>query len=363
MKARLPKVPLRRSVLKLEPYLPPFEGRAGKLRLDFNENTVGCSPAVLEALKRLTPEQIAIYPEYEATTKRLARYFRARPDEMLLTNGIDDALHVLIDTFVEPGSTVLIVEPTFSMYRFYAQLAGARIRALRYGIEMRYEAETRFPQEQVLRALKRKPRALLLANPNNPTGTLITQDQIRAILRGAPRTLVLVDEAYFEFAGTTVLPWIRRYPNLVVSRTFSKTAALAALRLGFLFASKEIIAALRRADSPYPVNIAARVAAEAMIRDPRSMRYYAEMIVRNRAPLMNSLENMGGRVYPSDANFLLVDFGKLATRMVARLERQGILVRDRASEFGREGFMRITVGTAEQNDRLLRAIHVFLDSP
>jgi histidinol-phosphate aminotransferase len=171
---------------------------------------------VLRALRSLTAEQIAIYPEYEAATARIARFFKVRPDELLLTNGVDDALHVLMDTFVEPGSTVLIVEPTFNMYRFYAQLAGARIRALRYEIEMRYEADTRFPQEKVLQALKRKPRALLLANPNNPTGTLVTQEQIRALLRAAPRTLLLVDEAYVEFSGVSVLPWIRRYPNLVV---------------------------------------------------------------------------------------------------------------------------------------------------
>ena len=362
MRARLPTVPLRRSVAKLEPYSAPIEGRAGKLRLDFNENTVGCPPAVLRALRSLTAEQIAIYPEYEAATARIARFFKVRPDELLLTNGVDDALHVLMDTFVEPGSTVLIVEPTFNMYRFYAQLAGARIRALRYEIEMRYEADTRFPQEKVLQALKRKPRALLLANPNNPTGTLVTQEQIRALLRAAPRTLLLVDEAYVEFSGVSVLPWIRRYPNLVVSRTFSKTAGLAGLRLGCLFAAPEIIAALKRADSPYPVNTAALAAADAVIRDPRALRAYAEEITRNRAPLMNSLENMGTRVYPSAANFLLVDFGEDATRMLKRLARQGILLRDRAAEFGREGFVRITVGTAEQNDRLLRAIHVYKDS-
>jgi histidinol-phosphate aminotransferase len=362
MKVRLPRVPLRRSVAKLDPYVAPVEGRAGKLRFDFNENTVGCSPAVLAALRSLTPEQIAIYPEYESATARLARYFKVRADEILLTNGVDDALHVLMDTFVDPRSTVLIVEPTFNMYRFYAQLAGAKIRALKYDIEMRHEAETRFPQERVLQALKSKPRALLLANPNNPTGTLITQKQIRALLRAAPRTLVLLDEAYYEFSGVSVLPWIRKFPNLVVSRTFSKTAALAGLRLGCLFAAKEVIAALKRADSPYPVNTAALVAAEAVIREPNVMRAYAEEIVRNRAPLINSLENLGIRVYPSEANFLLVDFGEDATRMLKRLARQGILLRDRATEFGRKGFVRITVGTAQQNDRLLRAIHIYKDS-
>ncbi len=120
------------SVRNLAPYAAPEEGRAGKLRLDFNENTVGCSPAVLRALRRITAEQLAIYPEYEESTRRLARHFGVRPAEMLLTNGVDDALRLLMETFVEPGNTVLIPEPTFSMYRFFSEVAGARVEAVRY---------------------------------------------------------------------------------------------------------------------------------------------------------------------------------------------------------------------------------------
>lgn len=353
MKTDLPRIPLRRSVMRLEPYVAPVEGRAGKLRLDFNENTIGCSPSVLRALRRLTREQIGIYPEYEATTARLARFFRVRADELLLTNGVDDALHVMMDTFLEPGSAVLLVEPTFNMYRFYSQLAGARFRTARFTAEMK------FPLKKVLRELRRRPRIFLLANPNNPTATLVTPAEIREILEAAPRTLVLVDEAYFEFCGVTVLPWIRRYPNLIVSRTFSKAPALAGLRLGCLFACREIIAALKRADSPYPVNVAALAAAEAVIHDQKTIRAYAEMIVKSRRALAAGLGNLGARVFPSAANFLLVDFGVGATRMVRRLERHGILLRDRSPEFGRDGFVRVTVGTPAQTRRLLRAIEVY----
>src|SRR6185295_3853085 len=120
-----PGIRVRAAVQSLAPYVAPQEGRAGKLRLDFNENTVGCSPVVLRALRRVTPEQLAIYPEYAATTRRLARQFGVRPDEMLFTNGVDDALRLLMETFVEPGDTVLLAEPTFSMYRFFSEVAGA----------------------------------------------------------------------------------------------------------------------------------------------------------------------------------------------------------------------------------------------
>jgi len=143
-----------------------------------------------------------------------------------------------------------------------------------------------------------------------------------------------------------------------VSRTFSKAPALAGLRLGCLFACRELIAALKRADSPYPVNVAALVAAEAVIRDQRSVRAYAQLILKSRSVLAERLLKLGVRVFPSAANFLLADFGPGAKRMVRKLEKQGILLRDRSTEFGREGFVRVTVGTPAQTRRLLRAIEV-----
>jgi histidinol-phosphate aminotransferase len=350
---KLPKIPVRRAVLAMAPYGAPEEGRARKLRLDFNENTVGCSPAVLRALSRMTAEQMAIYPEYQATTKRLARFFRVRPEEIHLTNGIDDALHLIADTFIEDGDTVLIAEPTFDMYRFFSELAGARITTLRYDDEMK------FPIADVLDELRgsssAKPRVLFIANPNNPTGTLVQPKDLRRILRAASQTLVLVDEAYFDFSGLTILPWIRQYPNLLVARTFSKSTGLAALRLGCLFAKPEILSVMRRACSPYPVNTAALVAAEASIRDARFLRNYTREVLRSRALLEKGLSRLGARIYPSEANFVLADFGPRAHRLVLALERKGILVRER-KDFPRAGFVRISAGTRADTRRLLRAI-------
>ena len=360
-KMKLPKIPVRRAVLALAPYDAPEEGRAAKLRLDFNENTVGCSPAVLRALSRMTAEQMTIYPEYQATTKRLARFFRVRPEEMHLTNGIDDALHLIMDTFVDDGDSVLVAEPTFDMYRFFAELAGARVIALHY------DAEMKFPVANVLREVRkssrqssrRTPRVLFIANPNNPTGTLVQPEDLRRILRAASRTLVLVDEAYFDFSGLTILPWIRQYPNLLVARTFSKSAGLAALRLGCLFAKPEILAVMRRACTPYPVNTAALVAAEASIRDARFLRKYAREVLHSRTLLEKGLVRLGARIYPSHANFVLADFGPEAHRLVRALERKGILVRER-KDFPRTGFMRISAGTRADTRRLLRAIEEIL---
>ncbi len=292
---RFPVIPVRKAVLALAPYNAPKEGRAKKLRLDFNENTVGCSPAVVRALSRMTAEGMAIYPEYQETVKRLARFFGVRPAEMHLTNGIDDALHLIADTFINAGDSVLVVEPTFDMYRFFAELAGARVVALPYDDEMR------FPLDAVIRALrqpaKRCPRVLYIANPNNPTGTLVQSGELRRILRAASHTLVLVDEAYFDFSGLTILSWIRRYPNLLVARTFSKSAGLAALRIGCLFGTPELLAAMRRACTPYPVNSAALVAAEAATRDPQFLRNYTREVLLSRAMLGKGLLHLAARAY------------------------------------------------------------------
>jgi histidinol-phosphate aminotransferase len=332
-------------------YHPPLEGRSRKLRLDFNENTIGCSLAVCRALAGLTPDQVAMYPEYKAAGRRLARHFRVRPDELLLTNGTDDALRLIVDTFVEPNSAVLLVEPTFAMYRFYAELAGAQIVALRYDRAMR------FPLESVLRALRRvRPRVLFLANPNNPTGTLLEPPALQQILGAASHTLVVVDEAYYEFSGVTVLPWIRRLSNLVVTRTFSKAAGLAGLRLGCVFANRRVAAGLRKAHSPYPVNAAALAAGEAVARDGRSIERYAQEVRRSKRELETALARLGVSHYRGAANFVLADFGRRAPALLGALRRRGILLRDRRSDFGRVGYVRITAGTREQTRRLVEAI-------
>jgi len=343
-------VPMRAAASHLPEYHAPSEGRANKLRLDFNENTLGCSPRVRAALLRVSREQVAMYPEYEAIRRRLARYFRVAPGELLLTNGADDALRLVADVFLERGARALVIEPTFPMYAFFARLAGARVIRLGYGREME------FPLEGVCRALERGPRVLFLANPNNPTGTQAGLAELRQVLEAARRTLVVVDEAYAEFSGTSALGWIRRWPNLVVIRTFSKAAGLAGLRLGCLFAHRALAAALRRAQPPYVVNAAALVAADAAVRDAAPMRRYVREVRRAREELRAALAARGIRTFPSAANFLLADFGRRAPGVLLALARRGILLRDRRADFGRVGFVRITLGTRAQARRLLRAL-------
>ena len=343
------QLPVRKAILERRTYEPPGEGRAKKLRLDFNENTAGCSPAVTRALAKLSPKQLSMYPEYERGTRRLARHFGVDAEELLLTNGGDDALRVFFDAFVDSGSTILICEPTFPMYRYYGEIAGAEIDVLRYGPEME------FPLEGVVAALRDQPRVLFVANPNNPTGTLLQQDAIESILKAATHTAIVIDEAYAEFSGVSVVPWIKKYPQLFVTRTFSKTAGLAGLRLGAVMARANSLAILRRAMPPFPVNVAALVAAQAAVNDRQTMRRYVRDVVRVRGWFNTELNKLGVKTYPSAGNFLLADFGPGGPALCRRLESQGILLRERGKEIG-PGFVRITVGTQSEMERLMKKI-------
>jgi histidinol-phosphate aminotransferase len=342
---------VRPAVERMRPYHPPVEGRTDKLRLDFNENPIGCSPAVRRALAKLSAASIASYPEQETVRRKAARHFGVRPEELLLTNGTDEALSLVVSTFVEPRDTVLLVEPTYAMYRFYSELAGARI------VAARYDSEMCFTWNNVMAELRKGPRVFFLPNPNSPTGNLLSTRELRRILKAATRTMVVIDEAYFEFSGVTVISWIRRHKNLIVTRTFSKTAGLAGLRLGCIFVHRELASIMRKAQSPYPVNAAALAAAEAAMKDRKFMALTVREVLQARKYFSHEMERVrGAKCFRTGGNFVLVRLGKRTKRVVAALARKGILVRDRSSDFGGEGYVRITLGTLAQTRRLLREL-------
>jgi histidinol-phosphate aminotransferase len=334
----------------MAPYSPPTAGRAGKLRLDFNENTVGCSPRVIAALKdRLDAGSLSVYPEYAEARQAIACYFRVNPAQMLFTNGTDEAIQVLINTYVDDGQEVLLLKPAYAMYRFYAEVAGARIKEVEYqgpGMD--------FPLQEVLDAITPETRAVLIANPNNPTGTGVSLLGIERILHRARKAVVLIDEAYYEFSGITALTEIERVPNLFVSRTFSKVFGMAGMRLGCLFSHEANIPFLHKAQSPYSVNSLAVLAAEAAVQDTAYIQTYVAEVLAARELLCVGLERLGIPYIPSSANFVLGRFDGRAIEVRDALRARSILVRDRSYEA--PGCVRITVGTRDQTRRLLAAL-------
>jgi histidinol-phosphate aminotransferase len=350
--ARIPKgiVRPREAVLKMAPYSPPTAGREGKLRLDFNENTVGCSPRVIEFLRaRLNAGSLSVYPEYGETRHALADFFQVNPEQLLLTNGTDEAIQVFINTYVNAGDEVVLLRPAYAMYRFYAEVAGAIISEVEYQPPL-----MDFPLDDLLQAITPTTRAVIIANPNNPTGTGVQLHGIERILRRARKGVVLIDEAYYEFCGVTALPMVERAPNLFVSRTFSKVYGMAAMRLGCVFSNPANIAFLHKAQSPYSVNAMAALAVQEALRDRAYIENYVAEVLAARELLCVGLEKLGIGYVPSSANFVLANLRRRAIEVRDKLRDRGILVRDRSYEVA--GHVRMTAGTREQTRRLLAAL-------
>lgn len=344
----------REAIVRMAPYHPPTGGRRGKLRLDFNENTVGCSPRVAELLKRIAdPDFFAVYPEYTEAVPKIASWLGVSPEQLLLTNGTDEAIHCLINTYVDAGGEVLIPWPTYSMYQFYSELAGAIPRQVPYHVP-----DLAFPLDELLAGINENTRAILLANPNNPTGGAIGIAEIETILERAGDVAVLIDEAYFEFYDVTALDLVAAHPNLFVSRTFSKVYGMAGFRLGCLLSQAENIAMIAKGQSPYSVNSLAAACALEAINDQEYITNYVTEARAARQRLTEGLTELGVQHYPSQANFVLAQFGDRSKEVCVRLSNRGILIRDRSHEI--PGTARITAGTRAQAEQLLQALRAVL---
>jgi histidinol-phosphate aminotransferase len=342
----------REAVRTLPLYHPPLAGRNG-LRFDFNENTVACSPRVLERLRSLSADELVKYPEREPVEKIVAKFLGVTADEVLLTNGVDEGIHLLCETYLDPGDEALIVVPTYSMYRIYAMAAAAIVVQIATGPDFQ------FPAEEVKKRISPRTRLIAIANPNNPTGAVASRQDLASIARSAPDAAVLIDEAYFEFYGQTMLGAHRDWPNLFVARTFSKAYGLAGLRLGVLVGNSQQMRTVRRVSSPYNVNAVALACLPDAIADQEYIRRYVDGVLESRSRLEEVLANHEIQFWPSHANFILMKIGASsseAAKFVELMRRRGILVRDRSADHGCEGCVRITVGPRPHADLLLSAL-------
>jgi len=340
----------RAAVKSLHAYRPPLAGRQG-LRLDFNESTIGCSPRVLARLRSLDAETLARYPEREPVERVAADFLELDPAQVLLTNGVDEAIHLLCSAYLEPGDEAIIVVPTFALYAIFAQAEGARV------VQVLSGENFAFPLEDLLSRISQRTRLIAIANPNNPTGAAVASEVLLQIAQAAPQAAVLVDEAYFEFHGETILNHAARPENLFVARTFSKAYGLAGLRIGILAGPREQMPMVRRVSSPYSVNAVALLALPVALADSKFVAAYVLQVKAGRAQLENDLSRAGIAWWPSEANFVLMRIGQRHREFGAAMRQRGILVRDRSNDPGCEGCVRITLGTSEQTERLLAAFH------
>ena len=339
----------RAAVQNLHAYRPPLAGRQG-LRLDFNESTIGCSPRVLERRRSLDAEALARYPEREPVESVVADFLGLDAKQVLLTNGVDEAIHLLCSTYLESGDEAIIVVPTFAMYAICARAEGAN------PIQVFAGDNFAFPFEDLLSRIGPRTRLIAVANPNNPTGAATDSEILLQVARAAPQATVLVDEAYFEFHGKTILSHTAQPANLFVARTFSKAYGMAGLRIGILAGGAEQIAMVRRVASPYNVNAVALAVLPEALRDQDYIKHYVAEVQRGRSVLEQELRSLDLHYWPSHANFVLVRIGPAHAEFIQALRARGILVRDRDTDPGCEGCVRLTVGSSEHTRTLITAL-------
>jgi histidinol-phosphate aminotransferase len=339
----------RRAVLAMPEYHPPLAGRDA-LRLDFNENTLAASPKVIERLRRTTAEGLTKYPEREGVERIAAAHFGLRADQVLLTNGVDEAIHLLCAAFLEEDDEALIQTPTFFMYEVSAGMMTAHVK------KVQADPTFEFPYERFVAAITPKTKLIMVASPNNPTGAVVSREHLLAICAAAPQAVVMVDEAYYHFFGESLFGDVGKVPNLLVARTFSKAYGLANLRIGLLAGNAELMKYVRKVSSPYNVNGVALDCLPVALADDAYVAWYAEQVRVGLGKMMDGLRALGVGFFPSHANFVLMKIGAKHAELVRAMRARGVLLRDRSTDPGCDGYVRITVGVDEHVTRGLAAL-------
>lgn len=340
----------RKAVVKMAPYNPPLEGRGEKLRLDFNENVSGCSPKVLEVLRHATTREfVATYPEYEAARRTLADHLGVTADELILGAGTDEVINAVMHAYVDPGDEVIVLKPSFSMFAFYAELVGGVPRRIAYR-----PPDLAFPVDEIVAAINPRTRAICIASPNNPTAGVASREELQRILDAADSCAVLVDEAYFDFHGESMVGLLPNSANLFVARTFSKAYGMAGLRIGVMATQAGNAEVVRKGQSPYGVNALAIRCALAAIDDRDYVREYVRQVLEARELLCAAFAEMKIRYWPSRANFVLFELGDRVKDACAALAKRGILIRDQSRHV--PGTARVTVGTLQDTVRFLATL-------
>jgi histidinol-phosphate aminotransferase len=340
----------RARVQAMMEYHPPL-GSRDALRLDFNENTLACSPKVREVLGNISAGSLTRYPERAPVEAIVASHVGVLAEQLALTNGVDEAIHVLFETFLEADDELLLPVPTYTMYEVYASATDARLVAVQAADDLL------FPFERLLAAITPRTKIIAVANPNSPSGSAATREQLMELAQRAPQAVLLVDEAYYHFHGETVMDLIGTLPNLVVARTFSKAYGLAGLRLGLLAGPAGLMRWIRRVLSPYSVNSIALACLPPALDDTAYIDWYVSEVLSGRSDFEAALDKVGIPRWPSRANFILVDIGQQHREFVRLMRAAGVLVRDRSNDPGCEGRVRVTIGTREQMEQAITALN------
>lgn len=336
--------------MTIQGYPDPGDG----LRLHLNENTGGCSPRVLEAIRRVQTADVSTYPSYPALVRACAAHFDVDPDWVLLTNGLDEGILMAAVGHIARTRTfdaeTIIPLPAFDPYPNSTAAVGAT------AVRVPPRADYSFQTDDVIGAITPRTRLIFLNTPNNPTGQLIAITDLRRIAEAAPHAIVLVDEAYIEFGGDTFLPDLARYPHVLVGRTFSKAYGLAGMRVGILMGQPQSLDAVRAVTLPFNINGVAMAATLAALEDREFLPHYAAQVAESRTRLYSACRSLGLPFWESAANFVLVRVGDAVPMFVDALAARKVHVRDRSKDPTTPGCIRITAGMLDHTDAAIEAL-------
>ncbi len=331
----------RQCLREIREYHSPLSQGDIELRLDMNESTTGCSPRVLARLQSMDARRLALYPPREPGEQLVAAALGVRSGHVLLTNGADEAIDLLCRAYLDPEDEVIIVVPTFAMYEVFAQVPGAKV----VRVPTTAEDDFKFPTEGVLKAITPRTRLIVITNPNNPTGVAVDRFAIIKVAQAAQDAAILVDEAYFDFYGQTVVDQVGLLPNLFVARTFSKAYGLAGIRLGALAGPAQHMGVLRRICAPFNVNACALEVLREALMDRQFVAEYVKQVKETREWFAQELEQIGFKSWPSQGNFVLANFGEEKEYILKQMRDWGIALRDRPDC---PGCVRITIGKQKE---------------
>jgi histidinol-phosphate aminotransferase len=338
------------------------------LRLHLNENTGGCSPKVVAAVRAFDGPALATYPDFRDAILETAAFLGVDPDRIVLTNGLDEGIllasiaflgHRTPEALVELGAPltttsgaaeVLVAQPAFEPYLHGAQSLGARVVSVPPG------SDFSFPLDGMLRAITANTRLVYVNNPNNPSGQPIPKDAIHRIAREAGHALVFVDEAYHDFLGENFLAEAAGYPNVLVGRTFSKAFGLAGMRVGVMIASPEVLAPIRKCMPLFNLNVVAVAALRAAIADPSFRTWYIAQANESKALVYDACGRAGLKHWKSAANFVLIDGGARARAIIDGMIANGVFVRDRTKDPATPTCFRLTTGVVEHTRRAVETM-------
>ncbi|ADN02284.1 histidinol-phosphate transaminase [Spirochaeta thermophila] len=349
-----------RQVVQSLPTYTAGASRPGAIKLSSNENPLGPSPLALKALKEAS-ETIHLYPDKACTSlkEKLAEVHGLTPKWFVIGNGSDEVMLFIAGAFVERGISVVTSEHTFSEYTFATRVFEGEVRYA----PMR---EGRFALSELAAGIDSSTRVVFICNPNNPTGTYVSHEELVSFLETVPEeVLVVVDEAYREYVEARDFPrtleLVKRHPNLMVLRTFSKIYGLAGLRVGYGIARPEVIRYVERLKPPFNVNLLGQVAARAALDDTAFVERSRALTREGKAFLYRELSRLGLFAYPSEANFVCFRLGGSSQEAFEALMERGVIIRPLDS-FGLPGWMRVTVGTPDQNEAFIEALSSYLAS-